>query len=387
MILLWPDIEPPPIEEEIFCYRFCKEKSAGFLGLQPVYYFPDSTVGNILRTCNHDRRFLVVNSPKIIISPDAGEIMGSILQGHKSAIVGPVYNEAEYAFQNARLSFPYLDMDTFREASQLLAYDQGDLSKKANRLEPACFLVDGKILSRMSKDLKISEILSHSDLKLIATGALVHKFSEYTSSGRPELIDLVPKKIRRILDVGCGRGMYGRYLRKRFPEIHLTGVEVNESMAREAGKYYDELIIAPIEDAEIDPYFDLINCADILEHIPNPWDILARLSDLLREGSYLTGSLPNVGHWTIVKALLEGRFEYIPWGLLCVTHIRFFTEASLRESLKAAGFEIDVLRRHVLEPSPKGREFVDGLCQRKIGDRKSLMTAEFVFRAKKSFKS
>ena len=48
--------------------------------------------------------------------------------------------------------------------------------------------------------------------------------------------------------------------------------------------------------------------------------------------------MPNVGHYSIVEDLLAGRWDYVPMGLLCYTHFRFFTRATLESWIERAGF-------------------------------------------------
>ena len=42
-------------------------------------------------------------------------------------------------------------------------------------------------------------------------------------------------------------------------------------------------------------------------------------------------SIPNVGHYSIVEDLIAGRWDYLPIGLLCYTHFRFFTRHTLAD--------------------------------------------------------
>ena len=48
-------------------------------------------------------------------------------------------------------------------------------------------------------------------------------------------------------------------------------------------------------------------------------------------GGRLVLSVPNVGHWAVVEDLLAGRWDYLPIGLLCYTHYRFFTRRTLAD--------------------------------------------------------
>ena len=183
--------------------------------------------------------------------------------------------------------------------------------------------------------------------------------------------------------MGCAMGGYGRALKQLYPDILLTGVEPNPIMAQSAEPYYDEIIRCHAEEANLKDGFDLINCGDILEHLQDPWGMLCHLHDLLRERGSLVLSIPNAGHWSIVKGLLKGEFQYVPLGLLCIGHLRWFTESTIRQALEDAGFDIDLFQSQEIPPTPQGEAFIQDICASGYGDEKSLRTNEFIIRAVK----
>jgi len=56
-------------------------------------------------------------------------------------------------------------------------------------------------------------------------------------------------------------------------------------------------------------------------------------------------SIPNVGHWSVVEDLLAGRWDYLPVGLLCNTHMRFFTLKTIRDLLENNSFVVEKIER------------------------------------------
>ena len=110
--------------------------------------------------------------------------------------------------------------------------------------------------------------------------------------------------------------------------------------------------------AEAHGQFDCISFLDVLEHMKNPLAALEHAKWLLNPGGTVLLSVPNVGHWSVVEDLLEGRFDYLPLGILCCTHLRFFTERSLRELLADAGLEVKAWRN---QPSPLPQRMKAGL--------------------------
>src|SRR5215813_15051661 len=156
---------------------------------------------------------------------------------------------------------------------------------------------------------------------------------EYYDRARPEILEVVPTDATRILDVGCGSGWLGQQVKLR-QGATVYGIEVVREAAERAAKRLDRVWNAPVETAlaEIpETFFDCIVTADILEHLVDPWTILAQLGKRLVPGSHLVASIPNVGHWEVVRDLIEGRWQYTSEGLLDRTHLRFFTRRSVPE--------------------------------------------------------
>ena len=86
--------------------------------------------------------------------------------------------------------------------------------------------------------------------------------------------------------------------------------------------------------------FDLILFSDILEHLYDPAEVLARHLSWLAPGGYVVISVPNIAIWNTRLSLLLGRFEYQDTGTLDRTHIRYFTRRALMRFARDAGLEI-----------------------------------------------
>jgi 2-polyprenyl-3-methyl-5-hydroxy-6-metoxy-1,4-benzoquinol methylase len=91
-------------------------------------------------------------------------------------------------------------------------------------------------------------------------------------------------------------------------------------------------------------YFDIIICNDVIEHMDDHDRFLRRVRAYLRDGGVLVGSIPNVRFYNNVFEFLVLRdWHYQDAGILDRTHLRFFTERSLRRSLQEAGYTIEIL--------------------------------------------
>lgn len=86
--------------------------------------------------------------------------------------------------------------------------------------------------------------------------------------------------------------------------------------------------------------FDLILLQDVLEHLRAPDRLLRDCGHFLKPHGRIAVSLPNVANITVRWALLRGRFEYTPRGILDRTHLRFFTRRTARRLLEENGYEV-----------------------------------------------
>lgn len=175
------------------------------------------------------------------------------------------------------------------------------------------------------------------------------KFSqsaEYFQGHRSEVARLVPQNCKRILDVGCGFGGLGRELKAQgFPSV--SGIELNPEAAQNLSDVYERYWIADVEgfvlpqDVE---HFDCIIFADVLEHLRNPWQTLARYVEWLKPGGFVVSSIPNVRNIALMYNLVvRGRWQYQDSGLLDRTHLRFFTRKEIVGMFENAGLRIDLV--------------------------------------------
>ncbi|MHB1213698.1 MAG: methyltransferase domain-containing protein [Thiobacillus sp.] len=163
----------------------------------------------------------------------------------------------------------------------------------------------------------------------------------YYDSLRPEVLALVPTRSKRILDVGCGHGTLGQAIKVR-QSAEVDGVELVENAAAIATTRLDKVWTGSVEaslDQIPDAHYDCIICADVLEHLKDPWEVLSRLSEKLAQAGTLVISLPNIGHWSIIEKLQNGQWTYSNEGILDITHLRFFTRQSMKELLWTTGFK------------------------------------------------
>jgi len=171
----------------------------------------------------------------------------------------------------------------------------------------------------------------------------------YYSMARPELLPLIPQTAKRILDVGCGEGMFGERLLQSGVE-EVVGVEKDPMAAQIAGNRLTNVIEGDVESLVegLNPsYFDAIICADVLEHLLDPWRTLKALGRCLSHGGCLIASIPNTRYLALIDHLVNGHWTYQSSGLLDKTHLRFFTLSEIEKMFINAGLSIKALHGNI----------------------------------------
>lgn len=169
----------------------------------------------------------------------------------------------------------------------------------------------------------------------------------YYSNANPDLLAKVPVTARRILEVGCGTGGFAQAYREINPQCEYWGIELFAEAAVEAETVLDQVILGSIEDAAVldrldqlreGRCFDVLIFGDVLEHLVDPWKVLETLRSRMEPGAVVCTCIPNVGHWSLVREQLLGRWNYADSGLLDRTHLRFFSRDTASEMLSRAGW-------------------------------------------------
>jgi SAM-dependent methyltransferase len=146
----------------------------------------------------------------------------------------------------------------------------------------------------------------------------------------------------RALDLGCGDGR----LTGELDAAQLTAADVSAVALARARRRVPRASIVQLEpDAPLpleDSSFDLVLCAETLEHVRDVQLILSEARRVLRPGGELALTTPAHGRLTGL-AILAGGFErrFDPLS----PHVRFLTAGSLRRLLRELGFELSSLRR------------------------------------------
>lgn len=169
------------------------------------------------------------------------------------------------------------------------------------------------------------------------------KTNEYFSHSRQDLIDLViEKRNLKVLEIGSGKGetllsLKQQGIAKEIHAIELMNLNIDITN-------FDSYKVANIEDFDFSVYqnyFDLIICADVLEHLVNPEIILQKLhSCLVREGNLIV-SVPNIQNYLLlINVYLKGTFPKQNEGIFDKTHLHFFCKNDIKLLVQNCNFKI-----------------------------------------------
>jgi len=165
----------------------------------------------------------------------------------------------------------------------------------------------------------------------------------YYSNQRREMVCFIPIDTNKILDIGCGSGEFGEYLKSK-RKVEAWGIEICKEVAEEAMAKLDRVLIGDIENDNIQlppNYFDCIIFNDVLEHLKYPWIVLRKMRDYLKPDGYIVASIPNVRYFNNVKNLLKDKeWTYRDEGILDKTHIRFFTEKGIKDMFNICEYRV-----------------------------------------------
>lgn len=192
--------------------------------------------------------------------------------------------------------------------------------------------------SLASSIIENTNIASQFTEKSVAAAGLFYAFIDYYGQTRTDILPFIPAGAKDILEIGCGKGHTGAFLQAEL-SCRVSGVELQPEIAAEAKKRLHKVLVADVESLVLDKRYDVVMGLDVIEHLRQPGDFFSWTRQHLYDDGALVAVIPNVGHYSVVRDLLAGRWDYVPMGILCVTHVRFFTRTTLELWLQMAGFK------------------------------------------------
>ena len=160
-------------------------------------------------------------------------------------------------------------------------------------------------------------------------------FEKYFNSYFKNCLKIISryKKGKKLLDVGCGAGMFLNQAKAKGWSV--TGVEPSRKPSFFAKSRGFSIYNSIIEKAKIKPKsFDAITLFQLVEHLENPINVLKKLRSLLKKDGLLMLTTPN-------RNSLMGHLLGKKWfGYYNYEHLFMFDKDSLKFALEKAGFKV-----------------------------------------------
>lgn len=167
-------------------------------------------------------------------------------------------------------------------------------------------------------------------------------FSVHKTGERVEVASRYISCAGSLLDIGCGDGALGYFVRNRVKEAY--GIERPGIKLTIPKGIYRKVIKVDLNSRVIpfaENYFDYAACLDVIEHIKEPEALLKDIIRVLKKNGTLILSAPNILYYKhIVRLIFKRRFPVTSNDKNSFDggHIHYFTSRDLSGFLKSVGF-------------------------------------------------
>ncbi len=205
---------------------------------------------------------------------------------------------------------------------------------------------------------------------------------DYYAHARTEIIALLPPSLHRVADVGGSSGATLSAIRAARPDVETVCIDTHLPSLQLARQRGHATVVCDLDAGtpHVIADCDAVLFLDVLEHLVDPWRVLADAVRKTRAGTTFIVSLPNVRFWEVSAGLFfRGRWELQDAGVMDRTHLRFFTRLGGAQLVHGAGLTL----QRTIGKLPGARRY--GLLDRvTIGTLHDFLSAQYLYVATKA---
>ncbi len=340
----------------------------------------------IERQHNSDSDFIFfIKDPALIVDKHVIPRMVSVLQNNTINCVVPSSYPCEFPTSN---NLHYFTLKGYQhyvsEVLEPVHHSIKDFDGRSTHI----FAVELQFLLENNIHSQFFQIPAQfSPETAIALGAYIHPFVDYFNGANLDILEYIPASAKTLLDIGCSSGEFGSAVINKL-QLHVEGIEINDTAANIAKNKLHKVYHGDALKLATDTTFDCVTCLDVLEHFADVDKLLQQIARCyLKDSGTLLLNLPNIGHWSIVDDLLSGRWDYLPGGTLCNTHLQFFTCRTIIDMLQRNQYLVtDIIPVQAALPDTIEKQFKMLEAAGKKIDWESLTTISFKVIAHKDTK-
>jgi SAM-dependent methyltransferase len=153
-----------------------------------------------------------------------------------------------------------------------------------------------------------------------------------------DFVEFLAGDSRRLLDIGSGPGFFLDFGARQGWQV--KGIEPSRQAAahaRDLGLDIHEGFFTAELAAEMGS-FDVVHMNNVLEHVPNPKEIISCSRQVLSEKGLLCVVVPN--DYNPFQQALKEACDFKPWWVAAPHHVNYFDYQGLEGLLERCGFEI-----------------------------------------------
>jgi len=153
------------------------------------------------------------------------------------------------------------------------------------------------------------------------------------------LIETTSPSASRVLDVGAGTGEFLSYMQDEGYEV--VGLEPSFKIGEKARSKGLKIHNKTIEEFVENRYdsFDVVTLLHVLEHVPNPVEVVESAHSLLSPGGILVVKVPN--EFNSLQVSARESLSLDDWWIVPPVHINYFDYDSLVALTESAGFTVE----------------------------------------------
>ncbi len=173
----------------------------------------------------------------------------------------------------------------------------------------------------------------------LAHAAEDQDWGEIASRDRLEAFErLLPGDRRHLLDIGCGPGFFLQTAQER--GWRVLGIEPSRQAAAHARTLSVQVVegFFNADSAKGLGRFDVAHLNNVLEHVPNPVEIVSLARDLLAPGGILCLNVPN--DFSSFQNAARKSLDLPEWWVAPPHHLNYFDFESLTGLLTRLGFAV-----------------------------------------------